>query len=161
MVDVIDHGCKASAQRTIETRSEQTIDDDIMIRQQRGFEIGNDLYKFHPFHAQQPPLVLVTIRREVIGRVEQVGLHMVGLFMQQAGDGQRIGTIVALTGKNNHPQRTGIVATELVHKGTGCPFHKIDRTDRLMLDRIFVKILDFISCKYLHHIYYVLQNFLR
>ena len=100
--------------------------------------------------ADEAHTVLGTLCRQLSADVEEVGLHLVVLFRQHAGYGQRIAAVVARSSHYHHRH----VVVPSFHDGA-CqllcsPFHQVDGFHGFMFYRVFVQLTYLATVEYLH-----------
>ena len=82
LVDIFYHCSKTAGQRTVQAGTEQTVDHDIAVGQYRRNEVGYHFGKFNLLQSEYPLLVHLTIKRKMLGRVEQISFNPVTFVLQ-------------------------------------------------------------------------------
>ena len=82
--------------------------------------------------------------------VEEVDRNLEASLCQHACHGQRVATVVAGAGEHDDGREFCPLLSNGCRECLRCPFHEVNRVYRLMLNGIFVKLMNLSTCKYFH-----------
>ena len=138
-IDIFHQRGKATCQRLVQTRSEESVNHHHVRLQLGWVEFLNHLHKLlQLLHLLKPLLVGSTVRREVSTDVKEKSTHPVVLLCQQTGYGKCVATVIARTGKHHDGRRVRVFLYDGLRNRLGRTLHKIEARNGLVLNSVSV-----------------------
>ena len=151
LVDVLHKRSKTTRQWFIESRAEQTVNNQCLSPQARRVEVERHLDEvLYAATVAQTFFVDGAFVRKLVMDIKQVDGNSVALLAQHTGNGQGIATVVAGTGKHDHGRtRVPPLGDDAGHS-LGGTLHEVYRPNGLVLYGISIQLMYLSTCKNLH-----------
>ena len=153
LVDVLHQRGEPAREGLVESRTEQSVDDERTLGQLGWVELRRHLDERLRVNLvlAQPLEVGGAVGGEVVGGVEEVNLHVVSALQQQPGYGQGVAAVVSRAGKNHYWRAVGPLFGDGHRENFRRTLHEVDRLNLVLFYRIFVQLMQLGACENLHN----------
>ena len=150
-VDVFHQRGKATGQRFVEPRTEESVNHQHVGLQLGRVELFNHLHEcFQLLGFLQPLLVGGTVGCKMPADIEKVSTHLIVLLSQQTRHGKGVAAIVSWSGKDNDRGCIRVFLDDGLSQRLSRTLHEIETRNGLVLDGVFVQLMYLSTSKYLH-----------
>ena len=150
LVDIFHHRGESASQWFVESATKESVYHQRFCIELRRVQVSDNLSKFHSLCIQQTLLVGKTVCRQFVLYIKEVYTYIISILAEHSRHSKRIAAVISRTGENNYWSAVRPFLFYGACQRFGCTFHQVERTDRFVLNGVFIQLMNLSACENLH-----------